>query len=293
MSLIQILFVFLSKFLRLIPSIFTYACVHAKLLQFCPTLCDPRDCSPQAPLSMGFSRQEHWSGVPFPSPGDLLDPGIKPTSPALHGWASGKPLTYASSQVFHLWCVCVCVCVCVLKTFHYIFNYHLLKWPKPWNDRYQLHLYTKMRCPSLSRTSRKGYENQFYNPCLFTFSNITELNAEVRRIWKWRLFKRENGLKSASHSTPPFSHTTPMHPWGRVLDAFLPTHIQWKRMHQGHSQNWLSVPGTGGLMVWHLSHASKGKRVWSSFRENIESYSGIKRCPPPADLRDLSLLEAR
>ena len=150
-----------------------------------------------------------------------------------------------------------------------------------------------MRCPSLSRTSRKGYENQFYNPCLFTFSNITELNAEVRRIWKWRLFKRENGLKSASHSTPPFSHTTPMHPWGRVLDAFLPTHIQWKRMHQGHSQNWLSVPGTGGLMVWHLSHASKGKRVWSSFRENIESYSGIKRCPPPADLRDLSLLEAR
>ena len=108
------------------------------------------------------------------------------------------------------------VCVFFFKTFHYILNYHLLKWPKPWNDRYQLHLYTKMRCPSLSRTSRKGYENQFYNPCLFTFSNITELNAEVRRIWKWRFFKRENGLKSASHSTPPFSHTTPMHPWGRV-----------------------------------------------------------------------------
>ena len=42
----------------------------------------------QAPLSMGFSRQEHWSGLPCPSPGDLLDPGIKPmslTSPALAG----------------------------------------------------------------------------------------------------------------------------------------------------------------------------------------------------------------
>ena len=37
----------------------------------------------QAPPSMGFSRQEHWSGLPFPSPGDLPDPGIEPRSPAL------------------------------------------------------------------------------------------------------------------------------------------------------------------------------------------------------------------
>ena len=37
----------------------------------------------QAPLSMGFSRQEYWSGLPFPSPGDLPDPGIEPMSPAL------------------------------------------------------------------------------------------------------------------------------------------------------------------------------------------------------------------
>ena len=34
----------------------------------------------QAPVSMGFSRQEYWGGLPFPSPGDLPDPGIKPTS---------------------------------------------------------------------------------------------------------------------------------------------------------------------------------------------------------------------
>ena len=39
----------------------------------------------QVPLSVGFSRQEHWSGLPFPSPGDLLDPGIKLMSPALAG----------------------------------------------------------------------------------------------------------------------------------------------------------------------------------------------------------------
>ena len=49
--------------------------------QSCPTLCDPMDCSlPQAP-SMGFSRQEYWSGLPFPSPGDLPDPGWNPGLP--------------------------------------------------------------------------------------------------------------------------------------------------------------------------------------------------------------------
>ena len=37
----------------------------------------------QVPLSMGLSRQQHWSGLPCPPPGDLLDPGIKPRSPAL------------------------------------------------------------------------------------------------------------------------------------------------------------------------------------------------------------------
>ena len=37
----------------------------------------------QAPLSIGFSRQEYWNGEPFPSPGDLPDPGIQPGSPAL------------------------------------------------------------------------------------------------------------------------------------------------------------------------------------------------------------------
>ena len=54
--------------------------------QLCPTLCDPMDCSAcQAPLSMGFSRQEYWSGLPCPSPEDLPDPGIEPGSPTLAG----------------------------------------------------------------------------------------------------------------------------------------------------------------------------------------------------------------
>ena len=42
----------------------------------------------QAPLSMGFSRQESWSGLPFPPPGSLFDPGIEPTSPASPALAS-------------------------------------------------------------------------------------------------------------------------------------------------------------------------------------------------------------
>ena len=48
----------------------------------CPTLAIPWTVARQAPLSMGFSRQEYWSGWPFPPPGDLPDQGIKPVSPA-------------------------------------------------------------------------------------------------------------------------------------------------------------------------------------------------------------------
>ena len=56
----------------------------SEVTQFCPTLCDPMDSSlHQAPPSKGFSRQEFWSGLPFPSPGNLPDPGIEPRSPAL------------------------------------------------------------------------------------------------------------------------------------------------------------------------------------------------------------------
>ena len=46
-------------------------------------LCDPWTVAHQAPPSMGFSRQEYWSGLPFPSPGNLPNPGIKPRSPTL------------------------------------------------------------------------------------------------------------------------------------------------------------------------------------------------------------------
>ena len=49
----------------------------------CLTLAIQWTVAYQAPLSMGFSRQEYWSGLPYPSPGDLPNPGIEPGSPAL------------------------------------------------------------------------------------------------------------------------------------------------------------------------------------------------------------------
>ena len=58
------------------------SCMHAQLLQSCLTHYNFMDCSCQAPLSMGFSRQGYWCGLPHPSPGDLPDPRTEPKSPA-------------------------------------------------------------------------------------------------------------------------------------------------------------------------------------------------------------------
>ena len=64
------------------PSIsYTHIFVVALVTKSCLTLCD--SIAHLAPQPMGLSRQEYWSGLPFLSPGDLPDPGIKPRSPAL------------------------------------------------------------------------------------------------------------------------------------------------------------------------------------------------------------------
>ena len=56
---------------------------HRLFVQLCQLFAIPWTVACEAPPSMGFSRQEYWSGLPFPSPGNLPDPGIKPRSPAL------------------------------------------------------------------------------------------------------------------------------------------------------------------------------------------------------------------
>ena len=71
-------------------------CVCVKSLSRVQLFATPWTVTSQAPLSMGFSRQEYWSGLPFPSPGDLPNPGIEPRSPALQADAlssepPGKP----------------------------------------------------------------------------------------------------------------------------------------------------------------------------------------------------------
>ena len=78
------------------------ASLCAKSLQLCQTLCDPMDWAYQAPLSMRFSRQENWSALPFPSPGDLPDPGIRtafPVSPVLASWFFTTSTTWKALSV--------------------------------------------------------------------------------------------------------------------------------------------------------------------------------------------------
>ena len=71
--------------------------MHAKSFQSCLTLCDPTDCSPPGSPSTGFSRQEYWSGFPFPSPGDLPDSRINPASLiCLLHWQAGSFTTSAT-----------------------------------------------------------------------------------------------------------------------------------------------------------------------------------------------------
>ena len=75
-------------------------CHEVKWLSRVRLFATPWTVAYQTPLSMGFSRQEYWSGVPLPSPGDLPSPGIKPRSPVLEADAlssepPGKPLVSA------------------------------------------------------------------------------------------------------------------------------------------------------------------------------------------------------
>ena len=86
---------------------------ESEVAKSCLTLCDPCGLAHQAPPSMGFSGQEYWSGLPFPSPGDLPDPGIESRSPTLQAASlpsepPGKPklLKYRFiSQLLGIMCI--------------------------------------------------------------------------------------------------------------------------------------------------------------------------------------------
>ena len=94
-------------------------CVCVLVTLSCLTFCDHVDWALQAPLSIGlFCRQEYWSGLPFPSSGDLPDPVIEPGSPALQAdsltmWATRDTL------------VCICGGVCVYIYIYIYIHIHM------------------------------------------------------------------------------------------------------------------------------------------------------------------------
>ena len=81
------------------------ACMRADSLQSRPTLSDPWTVARQAPLSVGFSRREYWSGLPFPPPGDLPHAGMETASlvsPALAGGFFTNCAPYEAHKLLNL-----------------------------------------------------------------------------------------------------------------------------------------------------------------------------------------------
>ena len=123
-------------------------CVCAQVL----SLATPWTVAHQAPPSLGFSRQEHWSGLPFPSPGDLANPGIEPRSPASQADAlisepPGKPLI-----VLQFSSVQSCLTLCDSMSYStpgLPVHHHLLEFPI-WNQ-------SVVPCPVLTVASWPAY----------------------------------------------------------------------------------------------------------------------------------------
>ena len=93
--------------------------VKVSVAQSRPTLATPWTVARLAPLSMGFSRQEYWSGLPFPSPGDLPDPGMKSRSPALQADSLPSELQGKPSCVF---CIVSVYKLCFIEIYYRITN---------------------------------------------------------------------------------------------------------------------------------------------------------------------------
>ena len=127
----------------------------------------------QAPLSMGFSRQECWSGLPFPSPGDLPNPGIEPGSPALQADAlppepPRKPLTTVTAKSLQS---CPTLCDSIDgsppgPSIHGIFQARVLEWGAlAFSEIISIDQYFYLfirHSFSINGSANKGYLNQFH-----------------------------------------------------------------------------------------------------------------------------------
>ena len=76
------------------------ACLHAKSLQSCLTVCNPTDYSPPGSSVHGIPRVEYWSRLPFPPPGDLPNPEVEPRSPALQADSLPSVCLLVFSQLY-------------------------------------------------------------------------------------------------------------------------------------------------------------------------------------------------
>ena len=114
------------------------AAAAAKSLQSCPTLCDPIDGSPPGSLSPGFSRQEHWSGLPFPSPmhesekksevaqscptpSDPMD--CSPPGPSIHGIFQTRVLEWVAITIYEKFSFSTCSSEFDIITSFYYLSY--------------------------------------------------------------------------------------------------------------------------------------------------------------------------
>ena len=113
---------------HILPEIKGYVCVL--VTQSCPTLCDLHGLQPPRLLwPMEFSRQEYQSGLPFPSPGDLPDPGIEPRSPALQADSlSSKPPESEVKVKVNVSQLCLTFCNPVDYAVHGILQARILEW---------------------------------------------------------------------------------------------------------------------------------------------------------------------
>ena len=102
-----------------------FMCMHAPSLSHFQLFATPRTVAHQAPLSIAFFRQEHWSGLPFPSP-DLPDPGIKPASPASPALVNGFFTTSATWEVCVYLNTYIYIKICAYSYIH--ISYCVLVW---------------------------------------------------------------------------------------------------------------------------------------------------------------------
>ena len=125
--------------------------MHAHPLSHLWLFATPRTEALQTSLSMGFLRQEYWSGLPFPSPGDLPNPGIKPLSPVPPAlWVDSLWLSHLGSLILHI----------------YIYIYTL--------DYYQAVLLTSYKMPSLLNLLACMC-HAYFNLFTFTFAYLPSM----------------------------------------------------------------------------------------------------------------------